>query len=592
MREGIVKNFCERVRALEETVGARTAETEKLQKQLREILDVVRGARGGVEDALGQNKLLREKLCRLEDVLRNIERLDISSSEQAITNIQTLTGNPQSSTGTGTKTEVEGRPKSETSGSGRGGVSGDVGLPVLAKASKLRRSTPSDQEDVVELFDFHANDGVVVKDDPDAEKLKDEGQGNSKPGATKAPAEVSDPFAFDDAAVEATYASKANEDLKPELPRSVGSNQTVIRTKPTAAVQQSTEGPVTAPFQRLADLMGENLQGSIPISRDKDATIQESVTAGSQFSTAFTGGLAPASASGVSSADPPMHTARFTTLPPDFRHTGNYPSKAYPCVFYEESQLCGRASYTSEKVPVLRLQNIPKNITLADILESISGGPLYRISVAKGIPGDTLKQVRLTFIHLRHANGFLDFANQNNGIYIRGCPSRIQVIQDPKEKPNVISYTTFRKMMTENVTRMVYIDGFNGGFWTTTKLRDLIVVAVDKLRVEEPDRFQFKEPICDKTDIATVKMGCNPSGKVEALVGLRSIGWAILVRSALHGLQHPEGFYMERVEGEIGPSINPGDDPATIPTLHAWWVPDTIDRPLDRMPKKSGKDAT
>ncbi|KAF3179911.1 hypothetical protein TWF788_006912 [Orbilia oligospora] len=587
MQEGIIKNFCDRVHALEEEVGTKTAEAEKLQMQLGEITSLAKGAQTNLEKVVGQNKLVQESLSQLESVLRKIENLNITHGDEVVPNVQPPDeGIPAS--GTDTKVEVE-----------------DVPTPVIARSERSSVApTPAEEapqlptaSDVANLFDFHADDDededeAIIKKEPETNKPADQQSGPRLASTIVSPG-APDPFAFDDAAVEAVYTDQSEGKIQHS--HGTPSHQTVVPIKPIAVaqepapmpLQQPIGGPAMAPFQKLADVMKQTLQSATP-GGNKNPAPQQPVASGLHINAASVKGPSPAAASRASSRGQSMYTARLTTLPPDFFHSGNFPG--IQGTLYEEAQLCDRASYTSERVPVLRLQNIPKAISVGDVLDNLAGGPLYRISTTKGGPDDTFKHLRITFVHLHHANAFLEFAQKNHGIYIKDCPNRIQVIQDPREKPNVISYTTFRKMMTENVTRMVYVDGFRKDFWTTRKLRDLIVVAVDKLRVEDPDRYQFKEPICDKVDIITAAMGNSKERGVEGLIGLRSIGWAILVRTALHGLQHPEGFYKERVEGELGPSINPSDDPSRIPTLRAFWVPDTVDKPLDRMAKETNRD--
>ncbi|KAK6520533.1 hypothetical protein TWF506_000785 [Arthrobotrys conoides] len=581
MQEGIIRTFCDRVHALEEEVETKTAETEKLQTQLGEITNLAKGAQANLEKVVGQNKLVQESLDQLESVLRKIENLNIT---QVVVSVQCLAEEIPAS-GTDTKVEVE-----------------SVSTPVVARSEpssiaptpteEIPAPQPTIGGDVVNLFDFHADDEDIAKGDLETKEPAKQSIGH-RPALAIIPTNVSDPFVFDDAAVEAVYTNQPENKIQD--PRGTASNQIVIPIKLVAAAQRPAPAappqlagtPAIAPFQKLADVMKQTLQNPAP-TRDKDAAPEKPNASGLRVNAVPVKEPGLAATSGPSSIDPPMHTVRFTTLPPDFYHGGNFPGVQN--TLYEEGQLCDRGSYTSEKVPVLRLQNIPKTISVGDVIGNLAGGPLYRISTTKGSPDDTFRHIRITFVHLHHATAFLEFAQKNHGISIKGCPNRIQVIQDPREKLNVISYTTFRKMMTENVTRMVYVDGFRKDFWTTRKLRDLIVVAVDKLRVEDPDRYQFKEPICDKLDIVTAVMGSSQERGVEGLIGLRSIGWAILVRTALHGLQYPEGFYKERVEGELGPSINPGDDPSMIPTLRAFWVPDTVDKPLDKMLQESTRD--
>ncbi|KAK6345217.1 hypothetical protein TWF718_007144 [Orbilia javanica] len=588
MQEGIIQNFCDRVNALEAAVGAKTAEAEKLRMQIGEITDLAKRAQTSLENAVGQNKIVQESLSQLEEILQKIGKLEVTPSAKVVASAQP---------------PVESVPISQTE------AKIDLERPPAPVVIRTERSyitqTPAEEvpthqstlsEDVVDLFDFHANDRDIVKDSP-----KTKTPAAQPSGLKLGKSIIYYALAVHTKTVQAAYADQSRE--KTQLPHKPGSNQTAIPIKPVTSANQTVvptspvntsrrlapppprqppENAAIAPFQKLASVMKQSLQGPITFPCENNAIPQQ---AGLRASPTSAKGLDLAAASGVSSTGPATHTVRFTTLPPNFHHSGNFPGLQN--LFYEEGQLCDRKSYTSESVPVLRLQNIPKTMSIGDVLENLSGGPLYRISTTKGDPNDTFKHIRITFIHLHHANAFLEFAQKNHGIYIKGCPNRIQVIQDHRERPNVISYTTFRKMMTENVTRMVYIDGFREGFWTTRKLRDLIVVAVDKLRVEDPDRYQFKEPICDKTDIITAMMGSSKERGIEGLVGLRSIGWAILVRTALHGLQHPEGFYKERVEGELGPTINPGDDIAQIPTLRAFWVPDTVDQPLEKMAKQT-----
>ncbi|KAF3128948.1 hypothetical protein TWF594_008302 [Orbilia oligospora] len=590
MQEGIIKNFCDRVHALEEEVGTKTAEAEKLQMQLGEITSLAKGAQTNLEKVVGQNKLVQESLSQLESVLRKIGNLNITHGDEVVPNVQSLDEEIPAS-GTDTKVEDD-----------------DVPTPVVVRSERSSVApTPAEEaptpqlptaSDVANLFDFHADDDdededeAIIKKEQETNKLTDQ-QSSPRIASTIVSPGAPDPFAFDDAAVEAVYTDQSEGKI--QHPHGTPSYQTVVPIKPIAVaqelapmpLQQPTGDPSMAPFQKLADVMKQTLQSATPAGNNNPAP-QQPAASGLHINAASVKGPGPAAASRASSRGQSMYTARLMTLPPDFFHSGNFPG--IQGTLYEEAQLCDRASYTSERVPVLRLQNIPKAISVGDVLDNLAGGPLYRISTTRGGPDDTFKHVRITFVHLHHANAFLEFAQKNHGIYIQSCPNRIQVIQDPREKPNVISYTTFRKMMTENVTRMVYIDGFRKDFWTTRKLRDLIVVAVDKLRVEDPDRYQFKEPICDKVDIITAAMGNSKERGVEGLIGLRSIGWAILVRTALHGLQHPEGFYKERVEGELGPSINPSDNPSRIPTLRAFWVPDTVDKPLDRMTKETNRD--
>ncbi|KAK6528008.1 hypothetical protein TWF281_009266 [Arthrobotrys megalospora] len=584
MRAGIVRHINGRVQALEKAVEIKTTEVEKLQAQLSGITGLAKDAQDTLEKAAGHNKLVQESLSQVEITLRKIQKFHLGHDSHAGNNLQTMAGR----LGAGepsTKTELEGRPMTEIGGSECSSIP-----PTPAEGSPSHQSTES--EDVADLFDFHADDGLIAKGAPKPHKPAGQKSGLQPitSSVIKISAKDGDPFAIDDAAVEAIYAGKAKGQT--ECPKGAASHETAVTVKPSGTAQRPapppsqkpTGGSAVAPFQKLADLMRLSIKDSGPAL---NTTTQQQAPPGSHINAAAVRGPGPNVASGASSIGPATYTARFTTLPPDFDHAGNLPGSL--TTIYEEGQLCDRASYTCQRVPILRLQNIPKNVSVEEVLDNLSGGPLYRISTTKGSQDDAFKHVRITFIHLEHANAFLEFAQKNQGVYIKGCPNRIQVIQDPREKPNVISYTTFRKMMTENVTRMVFVKGLDKDFWTNTKFRDLIVAAVDKLRVEDPNRYQFKEPICERADIISTKLGIQ-GDEVEALIGLRSIGWAILVRTALNGLQYPEGFYMERVEGELGPSINPGDDPNSIPTLHAWWVADTVDMPLNRMPKKIDRD--
>ncbi|KAK6505124.1 hypothetical protein TWF481_007046 [Arthrobotrys musiformis] len=603
MQEGIIQNFCDRVHDLEEAVGAKTAEAEKLQVQIGEIVGLAKGAQDCLQKAIGHNKLAQESLSQLEVALQKIAKLDITSGDKVASGSQPLVENLPPG-GKNVKVKLEAPPAS-TMGKGE--------RTPIALTQAGAAPQPKASGDTTNLFDFYGDDKTITKNTLEAKKpmVVQQAPYKHRPGLIPPGVEdpfvyddyndedvVEDPFFYDDAAVEAEYAKMPQEKVK--TLHGSGSNQTIVAARPAdlgqrltpAPPQKPAEGPANTPFQKLATVMGSGPKDSNSSLLNKDTVSQQPVLPEARTNVVNAGPTKlphPVGHSGASSTGLAAYTVKFTTLPPDFYHNGNFPGT--PSMFYEEAQLCDRGSYTSEKVPVLRLQDVPNHISLADIFESLAGGPIYRISATKTDPDDPFKHVRVTFIHLHHAEAFLEFAQKRNGIYIKGCPDRIQVVPDPREKPNVISYTTFRKMMTENVTRMVYIDGFREGFWTTRKLRDLIVAAVDKLRVEDPDRYQFKEPICDKSDIVTAILGNSKERGIEALVGLRSIGWAILVRIALHGLQQPEGFYTERVVGDIGPDVSATEDPANIPSLRAFWVPDTVDEPLENMEKNFGDDA-
>ncbi|EPS37346.1 hypothetical protein H072_8976 [Dactylellina haptotyla CBS 200.50] len=280
----------------------------------------------------------------------------------------------------------------------------------------------------------------------------------------------------------------------------------------------------------------------------------------------------------ASPSDPTTET--LTGFPISFNHAGNLPGQKGTT--YDAENLCEPDDYVVEKVPILRLQDIPKTVSLESIISSLSGGPLYRISVNDGKDGDSVRNVRITFIHRQHALDLLNFSKENGGIAIKNCPERIQLLDDFKNGENAIGYRTFRKIMTENITRVVYAIGFEVGFWTAEKLRDLVAAAVDRLMLEEPQKYPVRTPFNSRNDIIAAKLGRDAVG-VTAMLQIRSLSWGIIVQRALNGLKRPEGFYMERCMGELGPPISPYDDPAIIPTVKAFWVRDPCDAPLENL---------
>ncbi|KAK6543045.1 hypothetical protein TWF694_006974 [Orbilia ellipsospora] len=271
--------------------------------------------------------------------------------------------------------------------------------------------------------------------------------------------------------------------------------------------------------------------------------------------------------------------ATIVCIPHDFDHAGNLPGRMG--TKYDAAVICDKSNYLREGVPVLKLADIPKEVSLDDIASGLAGGPLYRISANAGDAGALVKSVRITFIHRQHALDFFGFAKKHNGLAIKNCPKRIQVLDDSKPGPNFVSYTVFRRIMTENVTRSVYVTGLSPNFWTTEKFRELLLVAADKLRVEDPGKYRTSEPLTEQ-NIVSYRLGSGETG-IEAVIHMRSLTLSIIVRTALHGLQHPEGFWKERCNNELGPTISPYDNPDKIPTLKAYWVRDPCDRPLDKL---------
>ncbi|KAF3919964.1 hypothetical protein AA313_de0207617 [Arthrobotrys entomopaga] len=274
------------------------------------------------------------------------------------------------------------------------------------------------------------------------------------------------------------------------------------------------------------------------------------------------------------------HETPMMTIPDGFDHAGNFPGRLG--TRYDAAMICSKSQYGCEKVPVLTLTDIPKEVSLDDITSSLAGGPLYRISLNKDDPSNPFRSVRITFIHRQHALNLLEFVKRHHGLAIKSCAKRIQVLDDSKNRPNYVGYNSFVKIMTEHVTRSVYIIGLNPNFWTTEKFRDFVLAAVERLRVEDPRRYPNKEPFSEQKDIISYRLGSGETG-IEAVIHLRSLGTSILVRNALHGLQQPEGFWKERCSNELGPTISPYDNPDTIPTLKAYYIRDPCDRSLDQL---------
>ncbi|KAF3939373.1 hypothetical protein ABW19_dt0207851 [Dactylella cylindrospora] len=276
----------------------------------------------------------------------------------------------------------------------------------------------------------------------------------------------------------------------------------------------------------------------------------------------------------------PMNARVFTRLPEDFNHAGS--EKEAGGTFYPEEQVCDKAHYNPEKVPIIRLADIPKEVTIQEVLSCIAGGPLYRVNLREGSTRE-LNDVCITFVHAKHARDFIKHCENKNGVFIKGCKSRIQIAKDSGTKENVVQHATFRKIMTEGVTRAFVIRGLDENFgWNETKVKDLLIAATDQCRIRNPKRFRFEDPLHESDDIYTCQF--QGEGKdFEVVVSMRTISWGMMAKWAIHNLQQPEGFYLEQVEGEHGPAISPYDDPNTTPTAKAEWVRDPCDRPLSIM---------
>ncbi|KAF3923244.1 hypothetical protein ABW21_db0200669 [Orbilia brochopaga] len=319
------------------------------------------------------------------------------------------------------------------------------------------------------------------------------------------------------------------------------STATVVPKKPVA-------NPAAAPTDALASLLGETLEAS-----------RNSVVA----STAA--------------------TALLTRIPDDFNHYGTLPGQVGTII--GKVFVCDRPAYNPERVPVIRIRNLPTSVSMDELFMSLAGGPLYRVQLNPINEKTKTRDLRITFIHREHAINLLRFATKHQGLLIRGCPQRIEATVDPSDSENRISFYTFRKIMTENCTRMVFVQGLDRRFWTAQKVRQLVITCVERARIEEPRKFRFREPCHITDDILTCKIGMGDSGTLEALVGMRSIAWGLMVRDALNGLKEPEGFYNERVQGELGPPIHTfreGAKPSSV--LTAYWGRDPCDTDVNALP--------
>ncbi|KAJ6260545.1 hypothetical protein Dda_4771 [Drechslerella dactyloides] len=350
-----------------------------------------------------------------------------------------------------------------------------------------------------------------------------------------------DVFAADDAAVMASYQARPSH-LAPQSQASTRatsdhSSATVIPSKPAAAGGNT---------QALANMIGGRLETAI-----------------------------------TSTLSTPV-TTLITRIPDNFNHRGSLPGQVGTLI--GEAYLCARSAYDPQRVPVIRLCNIPASVSIEDILAGVAGGPLYRVQLNPIDEKAKTRNIRLTFIHREHALAFLRFAQGHKGLLIKGVPNRIEVVIDQTESEHRISYSTFRKIVTENCTRMVYLKGLDRRFWTPQKVRQLVVTCVERVRVEDPRRYRFKDPCHITDDILTCKIGVGDSGALEALIGMRSIAWGLMVKSALNGLKEPEGFYAERVQGELGPSIQVYDAARANSVVTAFWGRDACDVDVSKLP--------
>ncbi|KAK6359738.1 hypothetical protein TWF696_000877 [Orbilia brochopaga] len=365
----------------------------------------------------------------------------------------------------------------------------------------------------------------------------------AKPG--KAPVDV---FAADDAAVTASYQSQQSEVLTQSK---ASTRATSDHSAATVVPKKPVPKPLVAPTQALASLMGQQLE--------------------------------PSRNSAVASSPSATVTALLTRLPDNFDHRGTFPGQVG--TLFREDQLCNRASYNPERVPIITLRNVPTSVTMDELFLGIAGGPLYRVQLGPIDEKTKARDIRITFIHREHALGLLRFAQKHHGLQIRGAPKRIEIGINPEDRDNIISYSTFRKIVTGNCTRMVFLQGLDRRFWTVQKLRQLVVTCVERVRIEEPRRYRFQEPCHINNDILTCKIGMGDSGTLEALLGMRSISWGLMVKSALDGLKEPEGFYTERVQGELGPPLHAYQGGQTTNSVvRAYWGRDTCDTDVTALP--------
>ncbi|KAF3914966.1 hypothetical protein ABW20_dc0110315 [Dactylellina cionopaga] len=550
MKNGVVINLYKRINDLRGSLETQTSEAQKMTTQLDEIKNWVKTSHGKLNRAVAHMKNAQADLEEVQKsftVIDQVLGMKDDGTDPVAAEVKTTNENPalfpatQAQDQFEPQTSVNDGPTVETS------VSVYSSVPISPKIVAKYKRLDIPNVDPADLY--HFNPPTVSKKNP-AEQIQKAARALKNQSK-----QLSSTFGADDQAVLAIYQNRIASRIATPLASSTPLESSVYTRSDRSSVTVKPTKPTPKPLV----VVPQALQNALAQQTIENTRVPS---------------LEPPSA--------PILGPPYTRLPPNFAHTGNTPGEAGPV--YPSSQICDKNSYAPEKVPVLRLQDIPKDVSIDDIMTSLAGGPLYKIAINNGQPSDTVRDIRLIYLHRKHALAILNFARDNNGLAIKNCPNCIQLLDDFKENESILSYSAFRKIMLENVTRMVYVQGLDRKFWCLEKFRDLIVAACDKLRSEEPRKFPYKEPISATTDVISIKLGMGDSG-LEALVGTRSISLAILVRAALHGLKHPEGFYHERCQGGIGPPISPYDDPATIPTVKAFWMRDPCDAPLDKLPK-------
>lgn len=207
----------------------------------------------------------------------------------------------------------------------------------------------------------------------------------------------------------------------------------------------------------------------------------------------------------------------YTYLPADMDHAG---SAGWKC---SESQICDREQYRSEPVPAVRIVDIPLRVSLEDLFRAVRGGPVIRIHIDLTYKG--VFSASVAFMHAHHARAYAEWADRNGGVRIEGCPTRFQVdlLEDQTSR---LAYTTFRKVMTQNATRVVKIGGLAKYFWTVEKVREVIVVITDHARQMNPLHYRFDSPLHKTEDIVHVEIS-EGQDSAAAIVGFRSMSWAM-----------------------------------------------------------------